>query len=181
MTSLHSPGYIIHTLCTVTKKVLFFTSHYSHKVSYKQSEAAVYSSVEHAYQAAAILEMELSRRICASVNGDYIHGDKVRIKLAAHHHLCKQFPAYAERLQQLQEGKIISTRWSNIDGKWIVLAEINISLKAIGQGHKRTHFTKVTCTQSIDMPTLLTAATIIPIKSNRMSSKVKKQPTPVTT
>lgn len=172
----HNTGYILHTICKETKKVLFFTSKEGYAVSYNQADAAIYNNVEEVFQAGAEFELALGRKISASVNSDFLHGDKTRIKLSRHHHLCKQFPAYAERLQSFQEGKVISTRWSNVDGIWIVLAEIEISVKAEGKGKKRTVFRKVTCTQGNEIPTLLTAATIVPIKSNRMSKYHSKSP-----
>lgn len=161
-----SAGYILHTICPSTKKTIFLAADEMNAVTYFQQEAKVFHSISEVTIAGAELEMNNQAGWKASANGDYLHGDKVRIKLSPHHHLCKTFPAQHDKLTAYNEGIVESTRWSNVDGIWLILAEITITVKTPGRG-KNDKYRRVTCTQAVDIPHLLTAATIVSIKANR--------------
>lgn len=172
MSNLNRPlqpnaGYILHTACPINKKLIFLSADDKAAITYHQNEARIFPSIEEVTLAGAELEQGNGAGWKASANGDYLHGDKVRVKLSSHHHLCKTLPSERDKLTSYNEGIVESTRWTNIDGKWLILAEITITIKTPGRG-KNQKIRRVTCTQSVDIEHLLTAATIISIKANRV-------------
>lgn len=164
-TNPQNNGYILHTLDS-KGKIIFLSTDEMAAITYHQNEARIFSSIEAVTIAGAELEQNNGASWKASANGDYLHGDKVRIKLATFHHICKSLPSEREKLTAYNEGIVESTRWTNIDGHWLILAEITITIKTPGRS-KNQKIRRVTCTQSVDIPHLLTAATIISLKANR--------------